>query len=71
MAQNVGTVDRALRAVIGISIAIFGWLGLAGVAGIIVTVVGLVLTATALFSVCPAYSILGMNTCEKPDSRGH
>jgi len=71
MAENVGTVDRALRAVVGTSLAIFGWLGLTGIAGIVVTVVGLVLAATALFSVCPAYSILGMNTCEKPDSRGH
>jgi len=71
MGMNVGTVDRALRAVVGTSLAIFGWLGLAGVGGIVVAVIGLVLMATALFSTCPAYSILGMNTCEKPDPRGH
>ncbi|MBL4775431.1 MAG: DUF2892 domain-containing protein [Mariprofundus sp.] len=71
MAVNVGSVDRALRAVVGIALAVSGWLGIAGMAGTIVGVVGLVLFATALLSRCPVYSIVGMNSCEVDDPRGH
>ncbi len=59
MGKNVGTVDRILRIVVGlILIALvfvgpqtpWGWLGL-------------VPLATALIGWCPAYRLLGMNTC--------
>ena len=56
---NTGTIDRALRALLGIGlIAIvfvgpqtpWGWLGL-------------VPLATALIGWCPAYALLGIDTC--------
>ena len=71
MAVNVGSVDRALRAVVGIALAVSGWLGIAGMVGTTVAVIGLVLFATALLSRCPVYSIVGINTCEVDDPRGH
>ena len=57
--KNIGSVDRALRAVVGlalIALAVFnegmawGW-------------IGVVPLATAVFSSCPAYSLVGLNTC--------
>lgn len=57
--KNIGPVDRTLRIAVGlalIALAVFnqgmawGW-------------VGVVPLATAVFSVCPAYSLLGLNTC--------
>ena len=57
--KNIGSVDRALRALAGlalIALAVFnqgmawGW-------------IGVVPLATAVFSSCPAYSLLGLNTC--------
>lgn len=69
---NVGSVDRALRILFGILlvIAVFtpqiggllvGW----GSWKYVVTAVGLVLLATGALRICPAYSVLGINSCEK------
>jgi hypothetical protein len=61
MTQNVGNIDRILRIVAGLvllSLIFIGpktWWGL----------VGIVPLATAFMRNCPAYSILGVNTCEK------
>lgn len=61
MSTNVGSIDRAVRVLLGLALlsAIFlvagplRWLALAG----------LVLLVTAAFGVCPLYSVLGINTC--------
>ena len=71
MNENVGTVDRALRVVIGISLVLAGWLGSGGALGIILFVIGLVLLATGLLSRCPIYSVANLNTVEEDDPRGH
>lgn len=61
MTQNVGNIDRILRFVAGLvllSLIFIGpqtWWGL----------VGIVPLATAFMRTCPAYSILGVNTCER------
>lgn len=61
MTQNVGTIDRIFRAVVGlalISLVFFGpqtpwgW-------------VGVIPLATALIGWCPPYALLGINTCGK------
>ena len=71
MKENVGTVDRTLRVVFGIALALAGWLGAGGALGIILIVVGLVLIVTGLMSSCPIYSVAGLNTVEEEDPRGH
>ncbi|MFM9816576.1 UNVERIFIED_CONTAM: DUF2892 domain-containing protein [Spiribacter pallidus] len=56
---NVGAVDRVIRAAVGlvlIALAVFGQ-------GMTWGWVGVIPLATALVSYCPAYSLLGMNTC--------
>jgi len=61
--NNVGTIDRVLRAIIGVILiaaffmyahTVWVWVGL---------IVGLILLATALMSSCPLYSIFGLSTC--------
>jgi len=67
MTANVGTLDRALRIVVGVallSLVYFldtpnRWWGL----------IGLVPLATAMFRWCPAYAPLGISTVE-PGQRG-
>jgi hypothetical protein len=61
MVANVGGIDRTLRIVVGIVlIAMFFVLeGPARSVGL----VGLVALFTGLFSFCPLYKVLGINTC--------
>ena len=61
MNANMGTADRAIRFVVGLAILslVFvlegnaRWWGLVGVG----------MLATGLFRFCPAYTLLGLNTC--------
>ncbi|WP_433988791.1 hypothetical protein SuNHUV7_25260 (plasmid) [Pseudoseohaeicola sp. NH-UV-7] len=59
MSRNEGTIDRALRVILGLvllSLVFIGpqtWWGL----------IGLVPLVTGLMGSCPVYSMLGVNTC--------
>lgn len=60
MKYNVGSLDRIIRLVVGLGIAIGGvifesYWGL----------IGVVFMATAVFQFCPIYALLGMNTSKK------
>jgi len=68
MKPNMGTTDRAIRAIVGI-VAIAAWpLGLVeGTLGVIALVVGVVLVGTALIRWCPPYDLLGINTGASKD----
>ena len=67
MKKNVGTVERAIRAIVGIValIAAFTMLDvLAGATlGIVAVVVGVVMLGTAAIGWCPPYAIFGISTC--------
>lgn len=64
MINNVGSADRALRVIAGLALialalgfipgyqSVWGW-------------IGIVPLVTGLIGSCPAYSILGLNTCRK------
>lgn len=66
MNVNVGSLDRIIRLVAGIVLAVLYFNGtVTGGLGIIVLVVGIVLVLTALLRFCPIYRALGMNTCRK------
>jgi hypothetical protein len=61
MTKNIGTIDRALRIVVGLGLIgatltghlpVWGW-------------IGVVPLGTALIGWCPAYVPLGLNTCGK------
>jgi hypothetical protein len=60
MKQNVGSVDRIVRIVLGVAIAALGlafksWLGL----------IAIIPFATAAFSTCPLYMPFGISTRKK------
>jgi hypothetical protein len=61
MNANVGGIDRTLRIVVGIVLfALFFVLeGNLRYVGLL----GLVMLATGIFRFCPAYTLLGVNTC--------
>jgi hypothetical protein len=67
MTTNVGTIDRAIRIVIGLGLLWYAllapatgynWVGWIGVIPLV----------TALLGNCPLYSILGVSTCPAKQS---
>jgi hypothetical protein len=61
MAVNVGGIDRTLRIVAGLAVLslLFVLEGSARYWGL----VGFVPLLTGIFRFCPAYSLIGLNTC--------
>ena len=59
MKTNEGTIDRALRVIAGLVLIALAATGTVGVWGWI----GIVPIATGLIGWCPAYTLLGINTC--------
>ena len=59
MKSNMGSIDRGLRIIVGLVLVglaltdVIGWWGWIGIVPIIIGAIGN----------CPAYSILGVNTC--------
>ena len=60
MKSNVGGIDKIARIVLGAALIGLVLTGTIGVWGWI----GVVPLATGLFNVCPAYKLLGINTCK-------
>lgn len=60
---NEGTVDRALRVIVGI--ALLAWFFFDNSAGFwhYAKLIGVVPLLTGLVGTCPIYSILGVSTC--------
>lgn len=61
MKANVGSIDRIIRIVVGLALIGATLVGAIGLWGLI----GIVPLLTGVFSVCPAYSLLRMNTCAR------
>lgn len=70
MTANIGTVDRVLRALIGLALLAVAFGGLvpalgAGAPKWIAVAVGAVLLGTAGMRICPLYTVLGIRTCQR------
>jgi len=63
MSLNVGSWDRVLRVVVGLVLIALAATGTVGAWGYL----GVVLVATGAFKFCPAYPLLGINTCPMRD----
>ncbi len=59
MKCNSGSMDRALRVIAGLALIALAATGVVGMWGYI----GVVLVATGAIGFCPAYTLLGINTC--------
>lgn len=59
MKANVGSTDKILRIVAGLVLIVLALMGI----GAPWTWIGVVPLATGLAGWCPAYTLLGMNTC--------
>lgn len=64
MQINVGSPERIIRLVLGTLFLILGiFAGFGPFWGWVLGIVGVVLLATGLFRFCPAWWLLGFNTC--------
>ncbi|MCL7464756.1 MULTISPECIES: YgaP family membrane protein [Paracoccaceae] len=61
---NVGGIDRILRIVVGAAL-LLGFFLNAEATYRWAYLIGIVPLLTGIFSTCPLYSILGMNTCPR------
>ena len=74
MKQNMGTVDRLLRAfviapvLILLSVLVFG---VGSVLGIVALVVATVMVVTAAVGYCPTYTLFGLDTHGGISTHGH
>jgi hypothetical protein len=60
---NVGTVDRALRIVVGLALIAWFFAGNGEGALNYLKLLGILPLATGLFGTCPVYSLLSISTC--------
>lgn len=65
MTKNMGMIDRALRALVGV-LALLGAFAFGWFAGWMVwaaAAVGVIMLGTAAMGFCPIYRLVGINTC--------
>ena len=70
MTNNMGTIDRVIRIAAAVVVAALYFSGtISGVVAIVLGVIAAVFLLTSLIGFCPAYPLLGINTCGKHDQR--
>jgi hypothetical protein len=63
MKKNMGTIDKTIRIILAVLIAVLYFTGiLKGTLGVILLVLAAVFVLTSLISFCPLYTIFGWNT---------
>jgi len=68
MTSNVGSVDRFIRIVVGLAFVAFSVKDDAfGAQNVVVGVIGVILLATAFFSYCPLYTLVGFSSFRRTD----
>jgi len=66
MKKNMGTVDKTIRIFVAAIVVLLYFTGvISGTLAIILMVFAIIFVITSLFSVCPLYPLLGMNTRKK------
>lgn len=64
MKKNVGSIDRIIRILFAVVVAVLFFTDVVtGTLGIVLLVVSGVLLATSFINFCPLYAILGINSC--------
>ena len=66
MTKNMGTVDRIIRAVFAVAVAVLYFTGvISGVVAIILGILALVFLLTSIFGFCPLYAPFKFSTTKK------
>ena len=66
MKKNMGALDKSLRVLADIFIALLYYLDiLSGMLAYVLMAVAIVFLITSFVNFCPLYAILGVNTCKR------
>ena len=69
MKKNMGAIDKTIRILIAVVIAVLYWQGIiSGTIAIVLLAVGGIFLLTSAVSSCPLYSVMRMNTCKVKDN---
>lgn len=66
MKKNMGNIDKIIRILVAIVIAVLFFTNvISGTLGIVLLVLAGVFVLTSVISFCPLYTLVGINTCPK------
>ena len=66
MQKNMGTIDRTIRILLAVAVALLWWSGqISGTLAIVLGVFAGVFVLTSMVSFCPLYAPLGLSTCKR------
>jgi hypothetical protein len=65
MKKNMGTLDKGIRIIIAIAIALLYYFNvISGTLAYVLMAVAIIFLLTSFISFCPLYTLLGINTCK-------
>lgn len=65
MKKNMGNVDKIIRIVVALALIVMYITDVVdGTLGLVLVAVSVIFVLTSFIGFCPAYTILGMNTCK-------
>ncbi|HEY9123695.1 MAG TPA: DUF2892 domain-containing protein [Bacteroidales bacterium] len=68
MKKNMGTIDKVIRILVAVIIAILFFTNIiSGALGIVLLILAAVFVLTSLISFCPLYVPFGIDTCKKKE----
>ena len=67
MTKNMGTVDRGIRILVALAVAVIYFTGtISSTLAIVLGVVAIVFVLTSFVGWCPIYALVGLSTCKGP-----
>ena len=70
MKKNMGSIDKLVRIIIAVIIAILYFTNvIPGTLGIILLVLATIFVLTSLVSFCPIYTVFGLSTCKNREKK--
>lgn len=68
MKKNMGTLDRSIRIILALAVAVLYCAGnITGIAAIILGIIAVVFLVTSFIGFCPLYTLFGISTIRKKE----
>jgi len=70
MKKNMGTIDRSIRTILAIVVAVLYLTGnISGITAIVLGVIAIILLITSLIGFCSLYTVLGISTNKEKEGK--